>query len=114
MLIKTANQGLSYIERHCRDTGLKLDLHETEKNRRSSFTNTPPYDVLLPCACTSGLFDDFEWYDQYRGYETVVPANPNVLGAAHNPTRADPSAKRHRYGDTRVRPSIMQLVTNMA
>ena len=73
MLIKTANQGLSYIERHCRETSLGLDLGNVKANRRSSFTETWPYDVLLPYAGTSGLLKDFEKYNQCRGYEYFVP-----------------------------------------
>jgi len=74
MLIKTANEGVSYIERHCRESGFKLDLHALEAKRKSSFADTGPYDVLLPYARVSGLLvDDFEIYGQYRGYEYFVP-----------------------------------------
>jgi hypothetical protein len=73
MLIKTANQGISYIERYCRESGLKLDLHAIDTKRTSSFADLVPYDVLLGYARSTGLLDDFEAYDQYRGYEYFIP-----------------------------------------
>lgn len=73
MLIKTTNQGISYIERYCRESGLKLDFHALDRKRTSSFADTGPYDVLLPYACTAGLLEDFEMYDQYGGYEYFIP-----------------------------------------
>ena len=84
MLIKTANQGLSYIERHCRESGLKLDLHAIDARRTSSFADMDPYDVLLPYARIDGLLGDFETYDQYRGYEYFIPGyESETKGARH-------------------------------
>lgn len=79
MLVKTANQGISYIERHCRESGLKLDLHALNSKRVSSFARTDPYDTLLPYAHEAGLFTSFAAYDQYRGYEHFLPANETLL-----------------------------------
>jgi hypothetical protein len=88
MLIKTANQGLSYIERHCRESGLKMDLHALDTRRTSSFADTHPYDVLLPYARIDGLLGDFETYDQYRGYEYFIPGYESKE-ARHLPCERD-------------------------
>lgn len=48
MLAKKANEGLTYIEKHCRESGIKIDLRTIRSQHRLSFENIHPYTILLP------------------------------------------------------------------
>ncbi|KAF9459595.1 hypothetical protein BDZ94DRAFT_1324658 [Collybia nuda] len=57
-LTRKVVEGLSYIEKHCRESGMKIDLRAIREDRKSSFESVYPYTVLLPYTRAQGFFDE--------------------------------------------------------